>query len=208
MIWLHDYIVLGKATLLLIRQEDDDRLPDESLAMFLQMQQGNMEQQRLHEPVRGPGHVTAGQDELIEVEEEEEAPEHDEHAGAPGYGVAEASWSSVKQEQWDDDEWEAWMKQEGYADDWWKDQKVKEEAETFPPWAYREHDRSRSRHDGMAGNVGRADKMGGEYTYEGWIDPSGKAWQSLVGVLVKMFTLCFLGFLVFVVCCFSVPVSS
>lgn len=81
----------------------------------------------------------------------------------------------MKEEQWDEDEWEAWMKQ-GYADDEWKDQ-VKKESDNFPPWAYREKDRSRSRHDGMAGNIGRPDKMGGRYTHDGWVDPSGKEWE-------------------------------
>lgn len=62
----------------MIRQDDDDRLPDESLAMFLQMQQGKSEQERLPARVQGAGHVDASQDEMIEVEEEEEeAPEHD-----------------------------------------------------------------------------------------------------------------------------------
>lgn len=185
----------------MIRQVDDDRLPDESLAMILQMQQGKLEQKPLPEHVQGEGRGGAEQDELIEVEEEEEeVPEHDGEAGAPGYGVAQVAWPSVKEEEWDDDEWEAWMKQK-YADDGWKGdewkddrwkyEKVKEEdSDPFPPWAYRDaKDRSRSRRHGIAGNVGRPDKMGGQYTHEGWIDPSGKAWESLVGVLVKMFTL-------------------
>ena len=177
-------IVLGTATLLSTRQVDDDCLPDESVAMFLRSQQ-NAVATESNEPSPKPTEVQA-------PEEYEDIPE--EPLGESGYGVANASWTDVKHEQWDEAEWDAWMKQHGYDDeDGWNNQVVKEESDTYPPWAYRSYDRSRSatqREYGIAGNIGRTDKLGGCYTQEGWTAPDGKPWESLVGVLGLFFDHC------------------
>ena len=121
-------------------------------------------------------------DELEEVIEE--TAKHGDHS----HGVQNVEyqdtgpWNEVKQEDWDEDEWREWMR--------WNDQggwQVKQEKEPqepgYPPWAYRSFE-DKQRQAGINSNIGRADKLGGQYTSQGYQDPTGRQWESLVCALI------------------------
>lgn len=165
---------MGTATLLSTCQ-DDDQLPDESVALYLQGQQMNLKSLE-------HGHAATKAADVLEdvIEETEEDGEYSH--GVKDLEYQDQGWNEVKQEQWDDDEWREWMK--------WNDQggwHVKQEKEPtepeYPPWAYRSFD-DKQRQAGINSNIGRADKLGGQYTSQGYQDPSGRHWESLVCALI------------------------
>ena len=170
---------------------DDDLLEDQEVQRYLQ---------------------EASTHEFAEVEDTKG---HGSEGLQSGYGVKDVaqSWpDDVKEEAWDEQDWQNWgdwqhwdwqswddplpwawsVKREQDSNDYQEDltsSSSKPSKEAYPPWAFKE----KKRLDGLAGNLGRQDKLGGEYTLDGYTDPTGKSWKRLgfaifvISVLLVLF---------------------
>ena len=183
---------------LLLQVLDDDLLEDGEVQQFLQAAS-------THE-------LTEAQDATGDGSEPLQSGHGVQDVGQPGADVKEEPWDEQDWQNWDDWQhwdWQGWgdptpwawsVKREQDSNDYEEDSKSSSsKPDAYPPWAFKE----KKTRDGLAGNLGRQDKLGGEYTLDGYTDPSGKSWQCLG---FAIFVIAFL-FLLFDACNLSTAVD-